>query len=77
MGGSSVRSRAFTRAFFITCPLDTKIITASVGIPHVDVGYIAILEQALKLGFDDAIGNVPLRNQSTAARIGVEGETVA
>jgi hypothetical protein len=76
MGVSSVRSRALASAFFIACPFDTKIITAGVGIPHVDVRYIAILEQILELGFDGAIGNILLRDQSPAIRIGVEGQTV-
>ncbi|MDP9200887.1 MAG: hypothetical protein M3P26_02990 [Gemmatimonadota bacterium] len=75
MGFFSVGFLALVEAFFIARPLDTKIITARVRVPHVDIGYIAILKQALELGFDDTIGNIPLRKHSPAARIGVESET--
>jgi hypothetical protein len=77
MGRSSaVRLYTDIDAFFIARPFDTKIITAGVGIPHVDIRYLAILEQPLELGFDDAIGNIPLRDQSPATRIRVESEPV-
>jgi hypothetical protein len=77
MGGSSGRRLALIEAFFFVArPFDTKIITAGVGITHVDVGYIAIPEQPLELGLDDTIGNIPLRNQSPTRRIGIESEAV-
>src|SRR6266550_827146 len=76
MGASSIRCPVFGGVRFITRPFDAEIITAGVGIPHVDIRYIAILEQPLELGFDDAIGNILLRNQSPATRIGVESEPV-
>jgi hypothetical protein len=37
---------------------------------------VAILEQETDLVLDDAIGNIPLRNQSSAARVSVESQTV-
>jgi len=74
MGGSSGRSRVLFDAFFIIRPFDTKIITAGLCIPHVDVGYLAIPEQTAKLGLDGAVGNIPLRDQSPACRIGVESK---
>jgi hypothetical protein len=76
MGVSSVRCLALVLAFFMAGPFDTKIITAGVGIPHVDVRYFAIPQQPLQLGFDHTIGDIPLRNESPAACIGVESETV-
>src|SRR5450759_3497442 len=41
-----------------------------------DIGYIAIPEQPLELGLYDTVGNVLLRDQSPAARIGVESKAV-
>jgi hypothetical protein len=77
MGSSSGRRLALIKAFsFVVRPFDTKIITAGVGITHVDVGYVRIPEQPLKLGLDDAVGNIPLRNQSPTGRIGIESEAV-
>jgi hypothetical protein len=75
MGVSSVRFLALIKAFFGR-PLDTKIITAGVGITHVDIGYIAIQKQPLELGFNDTVGNIPLGDQSAAPGIGVEREAV-
>src|SRR4030081_3177656 len=76
MGLSSVRAVAFIESFSIGRPFDTKIITAGIGVPHVYIGQIAILEQPLELGLDQAIGNVTLSNQPPAARISVEREAV-
>jgi hypothetical protein len=77
MGGSSGRRPAIIKTFFFVArPFDTKIITASVCITHVDVGYVRVPEQPLKLGLDDTIGNIPLRNQSPTGRIGIESEAV-
>jgi hypothetical protein len=76
MGGSSLRGVFFRRATIIARPFDTKIITARVGIPHVYVVYLGILEQPLELGFDYAVGNIPLGDQSPPARVGVEGQAV-
>jgi hypothetical protein len=76
MGAPSIRRPVFGGVSFIARPFDAEIITAGVGVPHVDIRYIAILEQPLELGLDDAIGNIPLRDQSPATRIRVESEPV-
>jgi hypothetical protein len=54
MGGSSVGCNALIPSLF-SRPLDGKIITAGFGITHVDVCYIAILEESLELGLDATI----------------------
>jgi hypothetical protein len=76
MGRSSVRRCLFRGVSSITRPFDTKIITAGVGIPHVDIGHIAVLEQLLELGLDFSVGNVLLGNKSPSPRIGVQGDAV-
>jgi hypothetical protein len=77
MGVSSVRCRALIAAFKIAHPLDRKIITARFGIAYVDVDDIPILQQLLELGLDYPIGNIPLRHQTAAVPISIEGEPVA
>jgi len=72
MGVFSVGCTALIEAFFFARPFDAKIITAGVGITHVDIGYIVILEELLELRLDATVGNIPLRNQSPTARISVE-----
>jgi hypothetical protein len=76
MGGSTFRALVLVGAFFILCPFDTKIITTGLGVPHMDVGHVAILEQMPDLGLDDAVRNIALRNQPPAPRVRVESETV-
>jgi hypothetical protein len=76
MGASSIGCFALIDVFFVARPFNTKIITAGVGIAHVDIGYIAIQKQALELGFNDSVGNIPLGNQSPALPISVESEAV-
>jgi hypothetical protein len=44
MGLSSTRRRGFRDFSFMIRPFDTKIITAGVGIPHMDIGYSPIME---------------------------------
>src|SRR5258705_2383299 len=76
MGVPSIRCRDRVGAFFIARPFDTKIITARVGIPNVDIGYRGILQQQPDLGLDDTIGNIPLGNQSPPRSISIQGEPV-
>jgi hypothetical protein len=68
---SSARRFGFRGVSFIARPFDTKSITAGVGISHVDVGYIGILELLLDLGFDFSIGNILLGNQTPPSPISV------
>jgi hypothetical protein len=76
MGLSSALGPVFRGVSFIVCPFDTKIITAGVGITHVDVGDAAILEQTVDLGLDDTIGNISLCKQPPAGGVCVEGERI-
>jgi hypothetical protein len=59
---------------FIARPFDPKIITSGLGISHVDIGHVAILEELLDLLLNGPIGNIALGNQSPARCISVEGE---
>jgi hypothetical protein len=63
-------------ASFIARPFYAEIITAGVGISHVDVRHTAILEQLLDLRLYDPIRNIALGNQSPAACIRIEGEAM-
>src|ERR1700682_3603826 len=74
MGVSSDGFFALIEAFLFARPFNTKIITAGVGITHVDIGHIAIQKQPLELGLNDTVGNIPLGDQSPATRIGAESE---
>src|SRR5712672_507570 len=41
-----------------------------------DIRYVAVAEQLVQFGLDGTIRNIPLRDESSTARIGVEGEAV-
>src|SRR2546423_9492105 len=71
IGVSSIGSGLLIETLVFPCPFDTKIITASVGIAHGDISYRAVLKKLLNLGLDATIGNIPLCNQPSAARIRV------
>src|SRR5215212_3219055 len=68
--------RELIEAVFFTRPLDTEIITARVGVPHVDVGDFRITEQLVQLGLAHSVLDMPLSDETSAGRIGVEGEAV-
>jgi hypothetical protein len=76
MGASSIGCSALIETFLFTRPFNTKIITAGVGITHVDIGYIAIQKEPLDLGFNDTVGNIPLSDQSAARCVSVESEAM-
>jgi len=75
MGASSIRRPVSGGVSFIGHPLDTKIITAGVGVTHMYIRYVAIAEQSVELRLDDTIRNIALRNQASTTCIAVEGET--